>query len=182
MKALALDLSLTGTGICTPDGRTLTIHTKLRGLERIGRIRSDIFETLTAHRPGIVAIEGYSYASKGRSSISLGELGGVIRWELWRNHWLYVDIPPACRAKYATGRGNAPKDLVLQHACTRAGRVFEDNNQADAWWLHQMALAHYAPDDPLCVSMPVVNRRGLAGVDWPEIAGFDPPPYQGGTK
>jgi Holliday junction resolvasome RuvABC endonuclease subunit len=138
-------------------------------MPRLARIRGDIFEALTKHRPGIVAIEGYSYASKGSSSISLGELGGIIRWELWTHHWLYVEIPPSCRARYATGRGNAAKDLVLQHACTRAGRVFEDNNQADAWWLWQMALAHYAPDDALCVTMPITHRQGLAGVDWPTL-------------
>lgn len=167
MNILALDLSLTATGLCHPDGSTETIIAdKLRGMGRLQHIESRAL--YCAAYADVVAIEGYSHGSP-KQAVYLGELGGVIRLALWRNDIPYADIPPTCRAKYATGKGNAGKDAVIQQAALKAGHAFGDNNQADAWWLWQMALAHYEPDSPLLVKVPAVNREGLSKVQWPVI-------------
>ena len=79
-----------------------------------------------------------------------------------------MDIPPTNRARYAAGKGNASKDLVLQQAVFRSGRVFDDNNAADAWWLWQMALAHYEPESRLLVKVPKTHLDGLTKVPWVE--------------
>ena len=167
MKILALDLSLTAPGYCIgEDCGTIKVPAKLRGMERIQWIMAE-----TIHRPRItdvrlVIIEGYSYGSKGQAVVSIGELGGVIRHSLWSQRIPYVEIPPSCLKKYAVGRGNASKDDVLQAGVMRSGHTFTDNNACDAWWLHQMALAHYEPASPWLVKMPAGNREALGKIVW----------------
>jgi len=118
------------------------------------------------HSPSVVVIEGYSFGSKGAAVVNIGELGGVIRCHLWEARMPYVEIPPSCLKKYATGKGNASKDDVLQQAVMRSGHTFTDNNAADAWWLHQVALAYYEPTSPLLVKVPAGNREVLGKVAW----------------
>lgn len=168
MNILALDLSLTGTGICGPDGETTTLLTdKLRGMGRLRWIRSAVLERV----PGVdlVALEGYSYGSKGRGVINIGELGGVIRLALHEASIPFVEIPPSCLKRYATGKGNASKDDVLQAGVIRSGHTFIDNNACDAWFLWQLALAHYEPGSPLLVRMPKGNQEGLVKVAWVDV-------------
>ena len=75
----------------------------------------------------------------------------------------FVEIPPACLKKYATGRGNATKDDVLQQAVVRSGKTFKDNNAADAWWLWAMAMDYYG-EPPIVV--PAENRKALEKIEW----------------
>lgn len=167
MNILAIDPSLTGTGICHPDGSTETLHTKSRGCERLRWLRDEIITyTLAAD---LVVIEGYSYGSRGAAVINIGELGGVIRLALFERQIPLVEIPPACLKRYATSRGNASKDDVLQAGVMRSGHTFADNNCCDAWWLHQMALAHYDPENPLLVKMPASNMGALVKVAWADV-------------
>lgn len=170
VRILALDLSLTATGVCCPDGSLWVIRTgSRRAMERLAYVRDRIQHEVEVYEPDVVVLEGYSFASTGRAGISLGELGGAIRLALFCWGVPYVDIPPTNRARYAAGKGNASKDLVLQQAVFRSGRVFDDNNAADAWWLWQMALAHYEPESPLLAKVPKTHLDGLVKVPWVEI-------------
>lgn len=166
MNIVAFDLSLTSTGVCHPDGSTSTIISKKRGVERLDELEKAVRYLVIDANASRVVLEGYSFASRGRASVSLGELGGVIRLSLWRIDASYTEIPPSCRAKYATGSGSAKKTLAVQQAALRAERAFPNDDEADAWLMWQMALAHYAPDDPRLVRVPGKNRLGLDGVDW----------------
>lgn len=169
MNILALDLSLTAPGVCLPDGWTGTLRVKEHGMERLSLIRKRVFGY--ACDVDVVVLEGYSFGSRGAAVVNIGELGGVVRLALYEARIPYVEVPPACLKRYATGRGNASKDDVLQQAVIRSGHAFEDNNAADAWWLWQLGLAHYAPKSPLLVRMPKGNQEGLAGVAWVEARG-----------
>lgn len=168
-RVLGLDLSLTATGVAYADGSVGTLVTRAtKSMARLDRIRSQVVDYLEARTVHVVAIEGYSYNSRNQGE-HLGELGGLIRWTLWSVGFPYVDIPPACVKKYATGKGNAGKGEVLEAAINRSGGLGfgGDNNRADAWWLRQMALAHYG--DPEAVPMPAAHRDALAKVAWPEL-------------
>jgi hypothetical protein len=108
MNILALDLSLTGTGVCLPDGSTTTIKTaNLRGPERLRYIRDQVRD-YTYLDIKVCIIEGYSYGS-AQGACNIGELGGVIRVLLFERDIPIVEIAPKSRAKYATGNGNADK-------------------------------------------------------------------------
>lgn len=170
MNILSLDLSLTAPGYCAgADCDTIRVPATLRGMERLVLIRARIGMLVAQHNPQIVCIEGYSYGSKGAAVLNIGELGGVIRCHMWEARMPYVEIPPSCLKKYATGRGNASKDDVLQAGVMRSGHTFTDNNACDAWWLHQMALAQYQRDSPLLVKMPQTHWIALASVPWVEV-------------
>lgn len=54
-----------------------------------------------------------------------------------------VEIPPTCRAKFATGRGNASKGEVISAISAKTGIIFagaSGNDECDAWVLEQMGL------------------------------------------
>jgi Holliday junction resolvasome RuvABC endonuclease subunit len=167
-RVLGLDLSLTATGIADPTGRLFTIKPRgRRGMQRLAYIRNRILEQV-ALGTDLVAIEGYSYASKGSSGVSLGELGGVIRLALWEAGTPLAEVPPSCLKKYATGRGNASKDEVLVACVKRLGLEPRSNNESDAAWLRAMALDHCG--QPL-VSLPETHLAALGSITWPDLAG-----------
>lgn len=78
-------------------------------------------------------VEGYSFASRGQAVITLAEFGGVLRDRLlWRNN-LVLEIAPTMLKKFATGKGNANKILVLQEIAKRYGIFFDSDNLGDAY-------------------------------------------------
>lgn len=169
MNVTGLDLSLGHTGVADAAG-TVTLTTRSLGMERLVELRERVLVRVRVGEADLVAIEGYSMGTARQNSHAhaLGELGGVIRLVLWEVGIPYVDIPPAVLKKYATGKGNANKGMVLEAASKRSGLDFGgDDNRADAWWLRALALDAYG--EPV-VKMPEVNRAALKSVTWPDLA------------
>lgn len=140
MNILGIDLSLTSTGISV-NGETGTITTQAKGAERLSIISLAILDAIIDNSVEIVAIEGYSFASRNSQAFSIGELGGVVRTRLWERNIPYVDIPPTCRAKFATGRGNAAKTEVMSSISAKTGMIFAGkgaDDMCDAWILEEM--------------------------------------------
>lgn len=166
MRILALDLALTLSGWARMDGEIASgvfSAGDKRGMLRLHLLLKEV-EVLT-RGVDLVVIEGYSFASKGRASISLGELGGLARYLIWKRNIPCAEVPPSCRAKFATGKGNSGKPAVLVEAVRRLGYEGHDNNEADALWLLQMALAHYGLEG--AVTLPKVHLEALKKVAWP---------------
>lgn len=168
MRLCALDLSLTASGVAvwTPVvGREVTtLEPSSRGVERLEWILRRVVDLTRG--ADLVVIEGYAYA-RANQAHQIGELGGVIRLALHTRHVPYVEIAPSAVKKYATGKGNAGKELVLVEAVKRLGYEGSDNNEADALWLLTMAMDHYGWD--VAPVMPKVNRSALAKVSWPAL-------------
>lgn len=160
---LALDLSLTCTGLCR-DGECSRISTKLRGWPRIERIVSDIGDA--ASGCDVAVLEGYSFGSKGSSVFQIAELGGIVRWELRGRGLTIVEVPPSCLKKYATGRGNAGKDEMIAAAIRRFGFEGCDNNEADSYLL--WCMARHAYGSPV-VEVPKAQAEAVCKVEWPEL-------------
>jgi Holliday junction resolvasome RuvABC endonuclease subunit len=169
LRIVGLDLSLTSTGVACINGpgdrseATWTIKSRHKGMQRLCEIRN--YVRPVSMPADLVLIEGYSYNSRNGGE-RLGELGGVIRVDLWEAGIPYVEIEPARLKKYATGKGNASKDAVFGAAVHRAGREFATNDEADAWWLLQMALAHY---DLAHIRMPKTSWDVLDLIEWPAL-------------
>lgn len=160
-----LDLSLTGTGIACADHVDVLKPPKgCSGESRLDWIRSEILEHLPGTTYTLVVIEGYSYASP-HGAHQLGELGGLIRWTLWNRGTPFVEIPPATLKKFATGKGNAPKDGMLS-AAVRNGYDGSDNNGADAWWLRQMGVGAYQIPP---VGTPAYRLEAMERITWPAL-------------
>lgn len=163
-SVLGLDLSLTSTGIARRRtvGR-LTPPKGQSGLVRLRWIRERVLEA--AAGADLVVVEGLAFSSNtGKAAERAG---------LW---WLVADAldtagipvavaPPASRCRYATGKGNAPKDAVLAAAVRRFPDVdVTGNDQADALWLCAMGCEYLGA--PLA-DMPALHRQALSGVAWP---------------
>lgn len=182
MLIIGIDPSLTSTGIVVlRDGKVeLAVTTKNKpALGTIDRVRLiyerivDIQENLSDgekwQAPDLIVIEGFSYGSKGRSVFDIAYLGWRIREELERLRtddgipWL--EVPPSQLKKFATGQGNANKEIILQQVYKRWGYETHDNNIADAYVLAQIGRAYlqdsYKPDDLNLFQLEVIaNLKG----------------------
>lgn len=161
---IAFDLSLTATGYAIPDTVGLLKPPELQGVERLLWIRDNVLHLSRGEK--LVIVEGYSFGSGNRAH-NMGELGGVVRVALYEAKHAVVVIPPSSRAKYATGKGNAPKEQVLAEAIRRLGYKGHDHNEADAMWLLAMACDHY--DAPCRVTVPSGHRAAVKAITWPVI-------------
>jgi crossover junction endodeoxyribonuclease RuvC len=154
MNIMGLDLSLTSTGYSI-NGETGTIAVKTRDAERLYDIREDVVNLVKSHDVDVVIVEGYAFSARNSQSHKIGELGGVIRLSLYELDVPYVEVPPTCRAKFATGKGNSSKTEVVSAVSARTGIVWSGkgtDDMCDAWLLEQMGL----------------QWLGLSEYDWPK--------------
>lgn len=163
---IGLDLSLTSTGFAavTSIGRNAeTIkRPQYKGTERLRSIRDAITERVKGTAPTLVVLEGYSFGSRSSHAHGLGELGGVVRVELDAIGARWVDLPPSTLKRYATGRGNADKGLMLTEAVRRLGYAGSSNDEADALWL--ACAGHHLLGHPV-VDVPKTHAVALDGID-----------------
>lgn len=150
MKVVGLDLSLTSTGYAAPD-RLATYRFKpsakhtpkqdsavaLR-LPRLRWLTTQILDQLVIDMPTHVVVEGPSHGSIGGHE---HERGGF--W--WRIIEACDDAgieiliaTPTMLKKFATGKGNADKDIVLGATYSRFPWFKGGNDEADALWAAAM--------------------------------------------
>jgi Holliday junction resolvasome RuvABC endonuclease subunit len=165
VNLLALDLSLVSTGFCS-DKKMGIIATAEKGPKRLDLISSAISDIVKEEEISVVIIEGYSFASRSGQAFSIGELGGVVRTTLYRMGIPFIEIPPTCRAKFATGKGNASKNEVVSSISAKTGIIFRNpgaDDQCDAWILLEMAKTYLGVSS---IDWPKVNKDALDKVDW----------------
>ena len=134
---VAIDPSLCSTGwaVLNQERELIecgTIKTKkLRGIDRIDYIVSEIlgivlsaFSGREQDTPMLVFIENYPFgigklAQSGRI-FDLAELGGTIKYVLWKEHNIItIPIATSTAKKAATGKGNAKKEDVSRFVISR---------------------------------------------------------------
>lgn len=93
------------------------------------------------HIPELCLIEGYAFAAKGKSVITLGEFGGVIRDRIVGLADSTVEIAPTMLKRFLTGRGNASKMDVVQKLARKLDRNFPSDNIADGFGLALLGAA-----------------------------------------
>lgn len=167
-QIMGLDLSLTSTGYSI-NQETGIISTNTKGPERLTRISNELINLVMSNPVDAVILEGYSFASRNSQAHSIGELGGVVRMRLWQVGVPYVEVPPTCRAKFATGKGNASKNEVISSISAKTGIVWTGagaDDRCDAWILEQMGLAYLGKSN---YDWPEVNMSALDKVDWSEL-------------
>lgn len=115
---------------------------KLRGTERLIYIRDTLLKIINDLSPCSVqriAMEGYSFGSRGRATFSLGELGGVLKTSLTTVADL-VTIQPTMLKKWS-GSGRAEKEDVIKFVNETMNLSFttKDNDVCDACVLAMIA-------------------------------------------
>lgn len=167
MTPVGLDLSLTSTGWAFGDevGRVRSPRT---GPARLVHIRDAVMALVRDVIAPVVFVEGPSFNAKHNRAVSLGELHGVVKVALLEAGVPFVVVPPATLKKFATGKGNASKDMMLVAAVKRLDYEGASNDEADALWLR--ALGAQVLGDPV-VAMP---KTHLAALDKLHPAQLDP--------
>ena len=165
---IGLDLSLTSTGISVA-GEVSALMTGYRGAERLHIVSSEIIKICKEKNVDFAVIEGYSFASRNSQAHSIGELGGCVRMRLWEEDIPFVDVPPTCRAKFATGKGNASKNEVVSSISAKTGIIWSGSaatDMCDAWILEQMAIAQLGESK---YDWTKEQLSSLLKVDWSPI-------------
>lgn len=174
MNVLALDLSLTSTGVAHPDGSVGLWKPpgKMVGVSRLEWFQSMLWDATSdeenGNRVDLVVIEDYAFSAIGRQHAT-GELGGVIRLALHKAEVPWTAVGIKSLKSYATGRGNASKEEMKAAARARLGYGGESDDEADACWLRAMALDAYGA--PVC-AMPAKQRGAMSKVAWPAVTGY----------
>lgn len=150
---IGIDPSLSGFAVVAFDINHATYHgwrlkPEHKGVRRLQEIRDFLRSVLFAMQAEDreitgVAIEGYAVGTKSHAH-AMGEAGGVARLVL--ADWFdgaEVGFPhvvaPSTLKKYATGKGNADKALILVSLFKRWDVDFADNNIGDAYAIARMA-------------------------------------------
>jgi Holliday junction resolvasome RuvABC endonuclease subunit len=165
LKVIGLDLSLTATGICLPDGSTHTIKTNPKdGDRRLLHIGHALANALS---PGadLAVVEDLPIHAK--SAGITGMVHGVARAVLLEAGIPYALVSPATLKKFATGKGSGDKTPMAIAALKRAGREFPDDNQCDAFWLRAAGLEWLGQAE---VTLPADQRTALDKAAWPAVA------------
>ena len=159
---LALDLSLNGTGMAYRDGwdivtRRVTVK-KLRGLARLAYVSQQVSEVMEENGTDTIVVEDYAMGigRGGGMTFTIGELGGVIKLLAYDKGMRVVLVSPATLKKFVTGKGNAKKDAMAEHALRRWGHTFDTDDECDAYCLYRLGEQYFS------------RRRGDS-VDWSKL-------------
>ena len=146
----AIDPSLVSTGVCygtsSEDWTVQCCGSKSVSDSIMDRVRryevlvGKILGILETVRPRLILIEAYAYSKNMGGQMYLGEFGGILRWNLTDYTPHIIEVAPTTLKKFATEKGNAPKDVVMAHVAKRYGQVFANNDEADSFVMFQMAL------------------------------------------
>jgi Holliday junction resolvasome RuvABC endonuclease subunit len=168
VKIMGLDLSVTATGVCFPDGSAITVKPKSKGDDRLNEIRDHLRLAIRTCRADLVAVEAIQGRSlKGDAALVIPMLHGVVRAMLKDDGVPYVLVNQRTLKKYATGNGNASKTDMAMAAYKRARLEFPDDNQCDAWWLYAAAMERA---EQLLFVLPLAQRQALDVGDWAPVA------------
>jgi crossover junction endodeoxyribonuclease RuvC len=90
---------------------------------RIMKIKKEIKLIINKYRPTYISMEGPSYASQSSSVVQMGALNHMLRELFIEENIKFVIAPPTVIKKYATGKGNADKLMMIEEAAKRGANI-----------------------------------------------------------
>jgi crossover junction endodeoxyribonuclease RuvC len=99
-----------------------------------------------------IVIEGFGYASQ--QAIQLGGIGWGIRMALMRRGFRYTEVAPVGVKKFATGKGNAPKEDMIQPISEQWGFQHPSDNVLDAFVMAQISISIFLARDTGAILAP----------------------------
>ncbi|MFI5809287.1 hypothetical protein [Streptomyces sp. NPDC051561] len=178
LRVIGLDLSITSTGVCRPDGTAFAIKTRAKdGDRRLLRVRDVLAAEFAEHAPHLAVVEDLPTKMHATALKIVGRLHGVVVGALLDADVPYAFVSPATLKGFAADHGGADKRRMADAAYLAAGAEFPGDLDAkghggdmcDAWWLR--AAGHDALGDPL-FGMPQAQRDRLLKVSWPAVTGI----------
>jgi crossover junction endodeoxyribonuclease RuvC len=161
---VGIDLSLTSTGLAVVvDGRV----SHLQRVVSKGK-KDDTLQMRPILEPDLIVIEAPSFGSQYGHPHDRSGLWWMVMDMFISMGFQVAQVPPTVRAKYGTGKGNAPKDLVLTDVVRRYTDLptsITKNDEADALIL--AAMGSRSLGQPVEDSLPAPHLAAMAGVMWP---------------
>ena len=124
---MAIDQSLTGTGITICDGKNfkyfLIKTEKIKGTKcptidytrRLLQLKHEIQSMIVAYEIHMAAIEGMAFGARGSTVFDLGGLSHLIREAFMETNVKFIVVPPTVLKKHWAGKGNANKiDMICE--------------------------------------------------------------------
>ena len=148
--AVGLDMSLAGTGFCLKRGQTImvdtiktTTSTASNDLARLRYIVDKVIGMIPNDVNMICIEDFFTPANKAQlgSAIKLAMLGAIIRLALYELGYPFFVVAPSQIKKFVTGKGTAPKSIIVREVYKRWGIEAKDDNQADACTMAYVAEA-----------------------------------------
>ncbi|MGY3716765.1 crossover junction endodeoxyribonuclease RuvC [Sutcliffiella cohnii] len=140
MRFVGIDPS-TKTGFVALDEHGQVLRAKeLTGVGAIDPKRMiTLIDEIIAHikTDDVICIEGFGFASQ--QAIQLGGIGWGIRMALARRGFTYYEASPSQLKKFASGKGNTPKDQLAVHIYKNFGFEHNSDNVRDGYVLAQIA-------------------------------------------
>jgi len=147
---VGLDLSLASSGVITYNHEKGIIIKKLiitkptsSMEERFEIILKEVDFIKTLENRQGVYIEGLSHGSVSSKKAELAAAHYIVRYNLYQSNILFKVIPPNSLKKFATGKGQVKKNLMLLHCYKKFGEEFESDDLCDAYLLTRMAHQEY---------------------------------------
>lgn len=164
---LGIDPSLSNTGLCWGSGPdehksdTYTFKmpkgsdTKLVGnrMLRISRLTGCLeaaLEKITVENllsDLNVFVETYSFGSRNGGEY-LGEYGWALRDTIYDHTENLIEVAPTAVKKFATGKGNSKKEVIIGHVQKRWNVLFDNSDEADAYVLYRIGLCYAGICEP----------------------------------
>lgn len=169
-SVIGWDPALTSSGYSyMAEDRVITgrvVPGKRKGVERLLYVR-DMFEDLVLDCD-LIAYEGYSMGSpKKRGGVGrffdIGELGGVLKMAAAELGIPMLLVPPKTLKMFATGNGNADKDMVIATVKDYWGHDIPNDDEADAFALMKLGQAYHNHRVSRCYDEK--RRRAFAGCE-----------------
>lgn len=173
LSVIGVDPSLTGSGIASSAGWCELVGakniTKMPLADRVAAVEGLVAKILVlVGDPHLVVIEVPAFSRTGGGALERAALWWLLVRSLWSHEIPTAEVYNQTRMKYATGKGAAGKDAIVE-AVTRRWPAYStggNNNLCDAVVL--MAMGADQLDIPLA-PMPATHRIALNKVDWPEV-------------
>ncbi|MGI8351702.1 crossover junction endodeoxyribonuclease RuvC [Niallia circulans] len=140
MRFVGIDPS-TKTGFVALDEKlNVLVQKELTGIgdkdpKRMATMIDDVMRHMQPD--DVVVIEGFGYSTT--QGIQLGGIGWGIRMALLRRRINYIEVAPSAVKKFATGKGNATKNDMIQPLFDLWGYSNKSDNIRDAF-----VMAHIA--------------------------------------
>jgi crossover junction endodeoxyribonuclease RuvC len=174
VNVIGLDLSTARVGFAATDGELLSIsgHAKADDpYRRLHELRREIARAIRDHppRPTVAVVEDYALGGKPGtfgilSKIRLGEIGGIVRTDLFELDVPIALVRPSTLKRFATGNGNADKPAMVARAHELGGSPRNDD-EADAFHARRMGICAYGDRQGLTV----FELDAIGVVTWPQL-------------
>ena len=166
MRFVGLDLSTkTGLVIIDKSGNVLTEKEITSKVKQDPQRMIDLTEQVLSHleKDDVIAIEGFSYGSRGKGIAFQFGYGYSVQIALYTNDFNYLIVTPSQVKKFATGKGNASKDNMILPIYKKWGYEHESDNVRDAFVLAQIARATKTSVELTKYQKEVINSLNKEG-------------------